>query len=192
MGKVHFLTCIRKRSIREAASWGKYWIYFRIRLYVILGLGEAVHIRVMCLQQVLGLRSAGPAREKESYGQSREDQRPIGAYKDELVFTWVCHCLQDTSVRAELQKSWCISPSMELPTNPAHDSERLKVVRRELKERGLPAAPHSQGEPAGPQQWSAALIDTTVASMSPSKSSANFSCGQPSSRTMQGRAFSET
>ena len=63
MDKVQFLTCIRKGSIRKAESWGKYWTYFRIRPYVILGVGEAVHGRVMCLHQVLGLRSAGSVLE---------------------------------------------------------------------------------------------------------------------------------
>lgn len=63
MDKVQFLTCIRKGSIRKAESWGKYWTYFRIRPYGILGVGEAVHGRMMCLHQVLGLRSAGPVLE---------------------------------------------------------------------------------------------------------------------------------
>lgn len=38
-------------------------LFLGIRPYGILGLGKAVHGRMMCLHQVLGLRSAGPVLE---------------------------------------------------------------------------------------------------------------------------------
>lgn len=98
----------------EAEPWGKQWIYFRIRLYVILGVCKAVIVRVMCLHQLLGLRSAGPACEKESCMPRGEEQWPIGGHKNELLPTWVSPCLQDSSGCADLQQNWCNSPFTEL------------------------------------------------------------------------------
>ena len=134
MDKVKFLACIRKGSIRKAESWGKYWTYFRIRPYVILRVGEAVHGRVMCLHQVLGLRSAGPVLEL-----CAKWERPVASWS---LQGWASVHM-DVSLPPRPQCScrpaegWNIFPSMELPTNPTHESERLKVIWRELKEREL-------------------------------------------------------
>ena len=42
-------------------------VYFKIRLYLVLGVGEGGHVRVICLHQV-----RGPALEKENYLQRGE------------------------------------------------------------------------------------------------------------------------
>ena len=69
--------------------------------------------------------------------QSGKDQWPVGAYKDELVVHMGVSLPPRPQCSCRPAEGWNISPSMELPTNSTHQSERLKVIWREFKERGL-------------------------------------------------------
>lgn len=71
--------------------------------------------------------------------------------KDELVPTCVSHCLHAPDIGTDGQKSWHLSPSMELPMNLTRDPEKQKKgIWEKLKELRASWAPHQQHQPAGP------------------------------------------